>query len=374
MVKVVNEVEKAYRFRAYPNKAQKNLMDKTFGCVRFVYNFFLGKTMQAYADYKESPSYKKCSKELTGLKQELEWLREVDKFALQNSLINLDKAYQNFFDKNAKFPKFKSKKKAKCSYRTSFTNNNIRFENTHIVLPKLGNVKVRDKHMPQGRILNATITKESDGAYYISLCYTDVEVEPLPSSDLSVGIDLGIKNFCVTSDCEVIENHRYLAKSLNKLAKLQRELSRKPIGSNNRYKAKIKVAKLHAKIRHQREDFLNKLSNYFIKRYGIICIEDLDVEEMLENSGLARDIIDVSWSGFVSRLTYKSKWHNRKLVKIDRFYPSSQLCNVCNYQNSDVQNLDVRQWKCPECSTNHDRDINAAINILKEGLRCLTYI
>ncbi|OOO00481.1 MAG: transposase, partial [Epulopiscium sp. Nele67-Bin004] len=259
-IKVLNEVERAYKFRAYPNETQKKLIEKTFGCVRFVFNFFLGMKIQTYVEYGVSPTNNQCSKELTGLKQELEWLKEVDKFSLQNSLKDLDTAFQNFFNKKAKFPKFKSKKKAKRSYRTSFTNNNIRFENTHIVLPKLGRVKVRDKHMPQGRILNATISKESDGTYYISLCYTDVGVIQLASSDLKVGIDLGIKDFCTTSDYEVIKNHRYLAKSLNKLARLQRELSRKTIGSNNRNKAKLKVAKLHAKIRNQRKDFLNKLS------------------------------------------------------------------------------------------------------------------
>ncbi len=364
-------IEKAYKFRAYPNVKQKELMDKTFGCSRYVFNFFLDRKIKIYEELNETLNYSACSKELTSLKQEFLWLKEVDKFSLQNSLRDLDTAYKNFFSKKSDFPKFKSKKFSKKSYRTSFTNNNIRFENSHIVLPKLGSVKIRDKQVPEGRLLNATISKESDGRYYISLCYTDTCVLEYKPTNKEVGIDLGIKDFCVTSDLEIIKNHKHLNKSLKKLAKLQRELSRKQIGSNNRNKARLKVARLHSKIKNQRKDFLNKLSTYFIKNYDVICIEDLDIKNMLKDKDLSRHIGDVSWSEFVRQLTYKSKWYSKKIVKIDKYYPSSQICSNCNYKNKDVKSLEVRAWECSSCKITHDRDINASKNILKEGLRTL---
>ena len=251
-------MEKAYKFRFYPTKTQIEKLDCTFGCVRYVYNHFLSLKQELYNKEKKSMSYNQCSKELTVLKQEKEWLKDVDKYSLQNSLKDLDKAYKNFFSGNG-YPKFKSKKDNRKSYRTGYTNNNIEFLDKWIKVPKLGKLKIRDKMKPQGRIINATITQAPSGKYYISLCCTDVEVEKLESTNKNVGIDLGIKNFAITSDETLIENPKYLQKSLEKLALCQRKLSRKSKGSSNRNKARIKIAKCYEKVANLKKRFFAKI-------------------------------------------------------------------------------------------------------------------
>ena len=365
-------MEKAYKFRIYPNKTQINLIQKTFGCVRFVYNHFLDKRIKAYENDKTTLTYSKCSNELTKLKQELVWLKEPDKCSLQNALKNLDTAYQNFFKRTeAGYPKFKSKKNRHRSYKTNCTNNNIAFAGNRIKLPKIGKVKIRDKQIPQGRIINATVSQTPSGKYFISLCCTDVEKPAFVRTDKYVGIDLGIKDFAITSDGDKYSNHKYLKQFLIKLAKLQRELSRKTKGGSNWDKARMKVARLQEKIANQRRDYLNKLSTKLVNEYDVICLEDLQVKNMVKNHKLAQSISDVSWSEFVRQLSYKAEWYGKELVKIDKFFPSSQTCHVCGHINKDTKDLGIRKWICPNCTTEHDRDINASINILNEGLKML---
>ena len=367
--------ERAYKYRIYPNKKQQELIQKTFGCTRFVYNYYLNKRKEMYENDKTTFTYNMCSKDLTSLKKKLEWLKEPDKDSLQKSLKDLDIAYQKFFN-GAGYPKFKSKKNRYKSYRTSYTKTsaggNIMFIDKHIKLPKLGLVKVRDKQIPQGRILNATISQEPNGHYYCSLCCTDVEFEQLPKTNKNVGIDLGICDFAILSDGIKIENPQFYEQSEKKLARLQRELSRKTIGSARWEKARLKVAKLQKHIANQRNDFLQKLTTIIVNNYDVIAIEDLNVKEMKETDLKIRNkrVGDVSWSDFRRMLTYKSQWYGKELSVIDRYYPSSQICHVCGHRDGK-KSEDIRNWICPHCHSELDRDINASINILNEGLRLL---
>lgn len=365
-------LEKAYKYRIYPNKKQQELIQKTFGCCRFVYNYFLDLRINEYKNNKKSLNYYDTCKMLTELKKENEWLKEPDKDSLQKSLKDLDSAYQKFFKEHAGYPKFKSKKNRYKSYRTNCSNNNIRFNNKHIRLPKLGMIRVRDKQIPQGRILNATVSQEPNGHYYCSLCCTEIEIKPYEKTGENIGIDLGIVDFAILSDESKIENPRFYEKSEQKLIKLQRELSRKTIGGSNWNKIRIKIAKLHKHISNQRTDFLHKLTTNIVKKYDVIAIEDLDVKSMKKTDSTIRNkrVGDVSWYEFRRQLTYKSKWYGRDLSVIDRYYPSSQVCHICGFR-SGKKSDDIRKWTCPNCGEELDRDINAAINILNEGLRIL---
>lgn len=365
-------MEKAFKMRIYPTEEQKTLIDKSFGCSRYIYNYFLDFKQREYKKYKNKYSYSATSKLLTSFKKELTWLKEVDKCALQNALKDLDYAYKRFF-KGAGHPKFKSKHSSKMSYRSNFSNNNIELLEGSIKLPKFGKIKIKDKaYRPKdGRILNVTVSKTKTGKYFVSICYTDININPLPKTGRSVGIDLGLKSFITTSDAEQVDNPRYLEKSQVKLKKLQRMLSRKPKDTKNREKVRLKLAKCHEKIVNQRKDFLHKLSKSLVSNYDVIVIEDLKIMNLLKNHHLANSISSVSWYTFTEMLRYKSLFYGKTLIKVDSFFPSSQLCSNCNFKNIEVKDLKIRSWVCPSCGSINHRDINAAINILNEGLRLL---
>ena len=373
-MKYLKTILRAYKYRLYPNKKQQELINKTIGCCRFVYNHYLAQRIELYKTEQKSINYNACANDLKNLKKQYEWLREVDSISLQQTLKDLDLAYQNFFrrvkngEKEVGFPKFKSKKNPKQSYRTQKINNNISIDGSKIKLPKLGLIKFANSRCFNGRITSCTISKTNAGKYFVSVLVEE-EIQELPQNNNAIGFDLGIKKYMVTSDGEIVENPRTLNKYEKKLIKLQRQLAKKQKGSNRYKKQALKIAKLHEKIRDTRTDFLHKLSSQIIKENQLIISENLNVKGMVQNHKLAKAISDVSWSEFCRMIGYKSKWYGRTYHKIDRYFASSQTCNVCGYKNTDTKDLNVRQWICPQCNTNHDRDVNAAVNILNQGLK-----
>ena len=355
-------MNKAYKFRLHPNKEQQEYFAKCFGCVRFIYNKMLTDRIE---------HYKKTGKYLNNTpaqyKAEYPWLKEIDSLALANAQLNLNKAYKKFFSEPATgFPRFKSKKSNRFSYTTNNQNGTISIKDGYIKLPKLKTpVKIKLHRQLTGEIKSCTVTRTPSGKYYVSVLVEAEEAKKLPPVKTKVGIDVGLKEFAVLSDGTVYANPKHLRKSEKRLAKLQKDLSRKKKGSKNRNKARLKVAKLHEKIHNQRLDFLHKVSSEIISENQAIAIEDLRVKNLLQNHRLAKAISEVSWTMFRRMLEYKASWYGRELIVAPPNYASSQLCSVCGNKSDQTKDLGCRTYVCSACGLNIDRDYNASLNLLK---------
>ena len=367
-------IQKAFKFRLYPNVEQRVFLARQFGCARFVYNHFLRERIDFYAAHKGEPkqslNYGDTAKRLVELKRQPDttWLQEVNSQVLQQSLMNLNVAYKNFWAGRGDFPKFKRKHdKQAIRVPQHFT---LDPDTGHLSLPKMTPLKIVLHRPVEGKLKSVTITHRPSGRYYASLlCEVDVP-DPQPTRDeKALGLDLGLKSFVVTSDGEKVDMPAYLRQSEKSLAALQRQLARKTPDSQNRLKAKIKVARLHQKIADRRADFLHQLSRRLIDDNQAIYVEHLNVKGMLANHTLAKSISDAGWSEFLRQLQYKGAWAGRTVEVIDRFFPSSRRCRQCGYLKTDLTLAD-REWDCPVCQAHHDRDVNAAGNILDTGQAC----
>ena len=364
----MSEALKSYKYELKPNEEQKVLLNKHFGSVRWVYNHFLDARKKQYLETKKSDTYYKQALKLTVLKKEEEtiWLKEVNSQTLQTSLKNLEVAYLNFFRGNAQYPKFKSKYK-----RNSFTiPQHIKLEDKQIFFPKFKQgIKVNQHRELNGEIRHCTVSKTPNGKYYISVLVKTTHI-PYVKTGKMIGIDLGIKDFAITSDGRKFKNHRWSKKYERDLKQSQQHLSRKTKGSQQYKNQRLKTAKVHEKISNCRKDNLHKVSTKIIKSYDLICLESLAVKNMVKNHKLAKHIQDASWGTFVSMLEYKAEWNEKTIVKVDRFFPSSKLCSNCGWIKQDLT-LKDRSWTCEVCNCDHDRDVNASKNILKEGISIL---
>ncbi|ADI74247.1 transposase, IS605 OrfB family [Methanohalobium evestigatum Z-7303] len=360
---------KAYKYRMYPNQIQQELIAKHIGACRFIYNWALENKIKSYEQDGKAISRFELNKQIRVLKEDHEWLNEINSQSLQGATLNLENAFTKFFREKSGFPKFKSKKNPVQSFSVP-QYYKVDFGNNKVYIPKIGWIKTRLHRRFDGKQRTATITRTPTGKYYISILVDDDKQLPQKQTfdqNNTVGVDVGIKDFAVTSDGEKIDNPRYLKNSIERLKVLQKRLSRKKKGSNNYRKLKHQIAKYHEKIANQREDFQHKLSNKLISENQAVALECLNVKGLLRNHNLAQHITDASWSSFVQKLEYKAEWYGKNIIKIGRFDPSSKICHVCGYYNKGLE-LKDREWECPDCKTEHDRDINASVNIKKFAL------
>ena len=363
------KTSKAYRFRFYPTAEQAQLLSRTFGCVRYVYNWGLRLKTDAYYQESERLYYADLCKRLTVLKQQPEtvWLNEVSSVALQQSLAHLDRAFLNFFEGRAKYPEF-HKKHAKQS--ASFMTSAFKWDGQNISLAKMKEpLAIRWSRRFSGIPSSVTVSRDAAHRYHISILVDEATV-PLPIINAQVGADLGLTHAVILSTGEKIGNPRFYRKDERRLARAQRRLSRKQKGSKNRAKARLKAARIHARIADRRNDFTHKLTTRLVHDNQVIAVESLQVKNMMQNRHLSKSIADVNWGEMVRQLEYKAAWYGRTVVKIDKWYPSSKLCSDCGHIMQKMP-LQVRSWTCPECGKTHDRDINAAQNILAAGLAVL---
>ncbi|MCQ2815570.1 MAG: IS200/IS605 family element RNA-guided endonuclease TnpB [Bacilli bacterium] len=360
-------MKQAFKYRIYPNALQREYFAKCFGCVRFFYNKSLQDKINAYEQEKKTINPTPAQ-----YKEQYEFLKEVDSLALANAQLARETAYKNFFAHRSQFPNFKSKKNDQ-SYTTNNQGDNVKFSdnNRYITIPKCKRIRIKKHRDFIGTIKSVTVSMTCGCKYYISLLVeTNDKVQLEPSKDI-LGIDLGIKSFLVDSNGKTYKNPKYFAKLEKRLSIEQRKLSHMQKGSKNRNKQRIKVANIHAKINNQRNDFLHKLSTKLIRENQVIAVETLDVKNMEQNKLVAKSVVDASFSRFLTYLDYKAKWHGRTIIKVDKYYASSQTCSNCGFKNEKVKNLSVRSWTCPNCGTKHNRDVNAAKNILSEAIKML---
>lgn len=379
-------IEKGFKYRIYPRDNQIEQIENMFRAKRYVWNYFLNINIHRLNHHKSVLNYTKMSKLLTLLKKKNPWLKDCEKSVLQNTLKVQYETFLKYFKKLCGFPKFKSYKNNYQSIKMNYTNGNIgilekdveytstgkfKKQNCKVKIPKVKQIKIAYSRQYEGRIVSATLSRDTDNKYYISLCCVNIEHKTIEQTGAVVGIDLGIKEFATTSDNEIINNPKFYRQYEEQLIKSQRKLSKRKKGSNNRNKQRSKVNKWHKKITNCRIDFLQKLSTKLISDYDIICMEDLSSGNMIKNHKLAKSIADASFFEFNRELEYKARWNYKLISRVNRFYPSSQICSHCGNQSSQTKDLGVRIYMCEECGLEIDRDYNASINILNEGLRIL---